>query len=115
MLRKRRSDKKELNSAIHPQYLHTLKKDVNVSDGSKYMSFAIVNTKSIRNKVEEFMVHIIEDSRDLIFICKTWLKDDDMDIISFLESYGFKFYEHNTIDRPGGGLGIICRNTYKRT
>ena len=56
------------------------KKDVNISDGSKYISFAIVNTKSIRSKAEEFMVHIIEDSIDLTFICETWLKDDDMDI-----------------------------------
>ena len=49
------------------------------------------------------MVHIIEDSIDLTFICETWLKDDDTDITNFLESSDFKFYRHNRTDRPGGG------------
>ena len=80
---------------------------MNTSDDSKYISFVIVNAKSIRNKAGEFMVHIIEDSRDLTFICKTWLKDDETDITNFLESSGFKFYGHNRIERPGGGLGIL--------
>ena len=35
--------------------------------------------------------------------------------LTFLESGGFKFYGHNRIGRPGGGLGIQCRNTYKCT
>ena len=61
------------------------------------------------------MIHIIEDSIDLTFICKTWLTDDDTDIINFLESSGFKFYGNNRIDRPGGGLGILIRDTYKCT
>ena len=56
---KKKVRQKELNSGVHPQYLFPLKKDVNVSDGSKYISFAIVNTKSIGNKAEEFIVHII--------------------------------------------------------
>ena len=33
----------------------------------------------------------------------------------FLESSSFKFYEHNRIDRPGGGLGLLFRDTYKYT
>ena len=37
------------------------------------------------------------------------------DITNFLESSGFKFYGHNRIDRPGGGLGILCRDTFKCT
>ena len=90
--KKRKVRQKELNSGVHPQYLHSLKKDVNTCDGSKYISFAIVYTKSIRNKAEEFMLHIIEDSIDLTFICETWLKDDDTDITKFLESSGLKFY-----------------------
>ena len=90
--KKRKVRHKELNSGVHPQYLCSLMKDVNTSDGSKYISFAIVNTKSIRNKAEEFTVHIIEDSIDLTFICETWFKDDDTDITNFLESSGFKFY-----------------------
>ena len=61
------------------------------------------------------MVHITEDSIDLTFICETWLKDVDTDITNFLESSGFKFYGHNRIGRPGGGLGILCRDTYKCT
>ena len=81
-----------------------MKKDVNSCDGSKYISFSIVNIKSIRNKAEEFMVHIIEDSIDLTVICETWLKDDDTDITNFLESSGFKFYGHSRMDRPGGIL-----------
>ena len=113
--KKKKVRQKELNSGIHPQYLCSLKKDVNVSDGSKYISFAIENAKSIRNKVEKFMVHIIEDSIDLIFKCKTLLKDDDTDITSILESSGFKFHGHNRIDRTGGGLGILCRDAYKCT
>ena len=52
------------------------------------------------------MVHIIEDSIDLIFICEIWLKGDDTDITNFLESSGFKFYGHNR---------ILCRDTYKCT
>ena len=69
--KKRKVSKRELNSGVHPQYLCSLKKDTNTCDGSKYFSFAIVNTKSIRNKAKEFMVHIIEDSIDLKFICET--------------------------------------------
>ena len=61
------------------------------------------------------MVCIIEDSIDLTFICETWLKDDDTDITNFLESSGFKFYGHNRIGRPGGGLCILCKDTYKCT
>ena len=61
------------------------------------------------------MIHIIEDSIDLTFICKTWLEDDGMDITNFLESNGFKFYGYNRIDKPEGGLGIQCRNTFKCT
>ena len=55
---KRKVRQKELNCGVHPQYLCSSKQDVNTSDGSKYISFATVNTKSIRNKAEEFMVHI---------------------------------------------------------
>ena len=75
----------------------------------------MVNTKSIRNKAEEFMVHITEDSIHLTFICKTRLKDDDTDITNFLESIGFNFYGYNRIGRPGDGLGILCRDTYTCT
>ena len=113
--KKRKARHKELNTGVYPQYLHSLKKEVNPFDSSKYISFAMVNTKSIRNEAEEFMVHIIEDTIDLTFLCKTWLKDDGTDITNFLESSGFKFYGHNIIDRPGGGLGILCRDTCKCT
>ena len=89
--KKRKVRQKEFNSRVHPQYLPSLKKDVNTSDCSNYISFAIVYTKSIKNKGKEFMVHIIEDSIDLTFICETWLKDDDMDITNLLEPSGFKF------------------------
>ena len=66
---------------------------MNISDGRKYISFAIVNTKLMRNKSEEFRVHIIMDSIDLTFICETWHKDGDTDITNFLESSGFKFMD----------------------
>ena len=66
--KKRKVRHKELNSGVHPQYLLSLKKEMNTSDGSKCISFVIVNTKLIRNKAEEFIVHIIEDSIDITFI-----------------------------------------------
>ena len=70
--KKRKVRQKELNCGVNSQYLCSLKKDMNTSDGSKYISFAIVNIKSIRNNAEEFMVYITEDSIDLTFICKSW-------------------------------------------
>ena len=57
--RKRKVRQRKLNSGVHPQYLHSLKKDMNTCDGRKYISFVIVNTKSIRNKAEDIMVHTI--------------------------------------------------------
>ena len=35
--------------------------------------------------------------------------------ITIWNPVSFNFYRHNKIDRPGGGLGILCWDTYKCT
>ena len=39
------------------------------------------------------MVHIIEDTIDLTFICEMWLKDDDMDITNVWNPVVLRFMD----------------------
>jgi exonuclease III len=76
--------------------------------------FSNVNARSLKNKTEVFIDHIIENKIDICVVTETWLKDDDSVALAALSSHGYSFRNiPRTGERTGGGTGIMVRENFK--
>lgn len=80
------------------------------------VNFALVNAQSVKNKVEDFLDHIIDKNIDLCLVTETWLKDIDTVTFSALsmDGYVFRNFARETV-RAGGGTGIMFRGSFNVT
>lgn len=67
-------------------------------------SFTIgcVNPRSIRNKLETFKDHVIDNSIDICAVTETWLKTEDDFIRDSLNMNGYVFKDVCRLNRTGG-------------
>jgi len=79
----------------------------------KCLNFGNVNARSLRNKSEVFIDHIISNNIDVCIVTETWVKDDDNVSLAALSPHGYSFKHCPRVSRSGGGTGIIYRNSFK--
>ena len=81
---------------------------------NKLFRFGNVNAKSLRNKTEVFIDHVIGESIDVCVVTKTWLKNNDSVTLAALTPTGFSFRNVNRQSASsGGGTGVIFRDSFK--
>ena len=73
----------------------------------------VINTQSIKSKEHIIMEYLIYKQVDLAILMETWLCEEDDTWVKELEcnQNGYKLDTVNGIDRQGGGIGLIYRET----
>ena len=80
------------------------------------LTCALVNFRSVCNKIDRPIDHIVDCNLDIVFITESWLSDDDSEIRNHLEKYGFKIiHAPRAAGRSGGGVAIVYNNSVKVT
>ena len=78
---------------------------------SKPMSFAVLNTRSVRKKTLPVKDLVVEQDVDIFAITESWLSSEsDEFIIRDLCLTGYEFHNVPSSSR-GGGLGILHKST----
>ena len=85
------------NSSLHTNLF--------VNPRSTFLNFAVFNSRSVRNKIESIIDHVVENDIDLCTVTETWLNDDDAVQLSVAGDF-FKNFSRQSQNRGGGGLGF---------
>lgn len=112
--RRRKLKQKDWNTGVHLDLLRPLSRRLIDYSVDRNLSFSIVNTQSICNKVDEFLHHIIESKLDICCVTETWLDDSNPKhriIRSDLNIPSYTFIDVPRKFRSGGGSGILFKNT----
>ena len=70
--------------------------------------FYYTNARSIRNKLDDFKLELIEKEPDIVGITETWLSDNDSDHI--LDDTGYEVIRRDRVDRKGGGVLLMIKS-----
>ena len=73
---------------------------------------ATVNTRSLRNKVSNFVEFAVDNKLDICIVTETWFQDTDVHLVSQIQDSGYKFLSVPRKDRTGGGLGLLYRTAF---
>ena len=106
----------DYNIGVHKNLLRPLRKVLMDYSENKNLTFAIVNTQSICNKVDEFLHHVTESNLDICCVTETWLDDKNPKhsiIRSSLTLPGYSFIDIPRSSKHGGGTGIKFKNKLK--
>ena len=78
------------------------------------LNFAVFNSRSVRNKIESIIDHVVENDNGLCTVTNTWLNDADFVSIAQLSvaGYSFKNFPRQSHNR-GGGTGILFRDSLR--
>ena len=92
------------NSSLHTNLF--------ASPRSTFLNFAVFSSRSVRNKIESIIDHVVENDIGLYTVTETWLNDADSVSISELSvaGYFFKNFSRQSQNR-GGGTGILFRDS----
>ena len=76
-------------------------------------TLALMNARSLVNKPEEVYDYIVENDLDVLAITETWLKDGNNNCVECTAAHpdGYTLLHKPRLDRRGGGVGIIFRDT----
>ena len=77
------------------------------------VTIGCVNVRSLRNKTADFIDNIMDDNYDLCMITETWLDDTDDVIVAEATPTGFVLDHLPRVDRTGGGVGLLCRQSFR--
>ena len=81
------------------------------------MNLGLVNARSIRNKTDLLIDHLIDADTDLLAITETWLSPGETDAKTIKdvtpERYTFAHVQRK--NRRDGGIGFLCRSTFTVT
>ena len=94
------------NSSLHTNLF--------VNPRSTFLTFAVFNSRSVRNKIESIIDHVVENINDigLCTVTETWLNDADSVSIAQL-SVACYFFRNvfRQSQNCGGGNGILFRDS----
>jgi hypothetical protein len=76
------------------------------------VKLSLVNTRSIRNKVDDYMEHLSTSNIDVSLITETWMSHMDTQTIAELKSDSYDFDHVPRLERMGGGLAIHWKKEY---
>lgn len=69
--------------------------------------FAVVNTRSLRNKLTSFTDFAIQRDLDICAITETWFTELDIGCVGQIEQSGYKFISIPRQTRTHGGIGLL--------
>ena len=72
-------------------------------------TFCLINTQSVRNKIELVKDFILEHDIDICALTETWLSKFDEPVVQQLQPDGYKLLHVDRTDRSGGGVAVLCR------
>lgn len=113
----------QLSGDVHPQpgpvetgdreILRRNNNGDNCSSTSRYFKFALLNTRSVRNKAMIVKDFAVDNDIDALALTETWLRSDNDDNIEIgtLVPTGYRFLH---VPRPlgrGGGVGLLFKDT----
>ena len=80
-------------------------------------NFALINSRSIRNKTLLLNDYVSEHNIDILAITETWLHDDNFDSYFCRDicPEGFSFSHVPRSSSEGGGVGLLVRRQFKVT
>ena len=96
------------NNQVHHHLLRSLPKQT-IYDRNSRSKFGVVNTRSIRNKSNEFLHYCTTEDLDFCAVTETWLTSHDTLIINDLQSNNHSFYSIERMDGRGGGIGLLIK------
>ena len=107
----------DTNRGSHPSLLRALPKSSTLHHSNNELHLAFVNTCSIRNKTDDFIIHNIDSGFDVCFVTETWLQKDnptDNPTIAALNTDSHTFIScPRANNNRGGGLGIFFKKSLK--
>ena len=103
------------NFGIHHEHLRSLNKEPTTYNNNRNIKVGLVNARSLKKKIDNFLHDFLENSYDLGFIMETWLKDNDTVEIEELNSKNLTFLNYQRHNNKTGGIGLIFkkRSQYK--
>ena len=96
---------------INPNNLTQIKIDKRQDNCSKWLEFAVINARSIRNKAIVICDYVVENNIDILAITETWLREnDDLDSIGNITPDGYKFISCPRKSGIGGGVALLFKS-----
>ena len=100
-----------INNHLSPNVTSTnssLHTNLFVNPRSTFLNFAVFNSRSVGNKIESIIEHVVENDINFCTVSETWLNDADSVSIAQLSvaGYFFKNFSRQSQNR-GGGTGIL--------
>lgn len=87
------------NSSLHTNLF--------VNPRSTFLNFAVFNSRSVGNKIESIIDHVVENDISLCTVAESWLNDADSVSIAQLSEAGYLFKNFSLQwQNRGGGLGF---------
>ena len=91
-----------------------LEPNVSCEYPSTQITVGLLNTRSLRNKIDDIKDLVSEHSLDVFAFTETWLRSEDNAIITSLVSNDFSFHHvPRSQGVTGGGVGILVRKSLK--
>ena len=72
-----------------------------------------LNARSVRNKTAQIFDFIVDHKVDLVAITEDWLTANDSAVRAELCPDGYCIVDHPRLDRRGGGIGLIYRDSFE--
>nr|XP_047135652.1 uncharacterized protein LOC124812737 [Hydra vulgaris] len=72
------------------------------------------NVRSLNNKFQDVMEHILDRNPDIVFITETWMASENNNTTAMIKSYGYVLHHKIRKERDkvkGGGLGIMLKQS----
>ena len=103
----------DVNEGSHLENITCLRRTLNDYTIQKNICFDTLNTRSIRNKMDQFLHHLVENNYDICTLTETWIMDNDDICRAQLNKNGYQFYDVQRNNRSGDGTGIICKKEFE--
>lgn len=85
----------------------TIKRDF-LGSCKKFARFGLINARSVKNKVDSIVEHVLSSKVDCCAFTETWIRQDDSVSQAAMSSHGLKFDFHaRTSRQTGGGTGLL--------
>ena len=78
-------------------------------NSSNSIGFGMLNARSLRNKTNEVIDFMIDNSLDVLGVCETWLNANDDAVIGQLTQNVYTFKHEPRLSRREGGVGVLFR------
>ena len=77
-------------------------------------NFALLNVRSVRNKADLIIEHLVEQNYDIVALTETRLTKDDQAEINVLTARGYSLCHLPRANKRGGGVGVLFKSTVSK-